>query len=264
MSSIIKQSKVVVETQEPYIVGNAIRKANEISSDYDTSDVEKTFMNKLEELSYKIEDAEKRYKDIVNESEKILFETNNEAEKILAEAKNDGHNQGYHEGKKKADEELLEAKQILQDEYDLMYKELLDEKNAFLKDTKNKIADIFNMAFKKVFENEVAHSNNLLNILIMKGLREVADEKEITIMLSEEDYNKFDREEFKKQLGSLYDDKIIKISFDRNISNASCIIETSIGYIDASLNHLARYISALIDNSIQETDEASSEMSDEN
>ena len=207
------------------------------------------------EIGKKINDAEKRYKDIVDESEKIIFETNNKAEKILSEAKKDGQDQGYIDGKKIADEESAQYKAQLDLEFQKNLELMQKEKQDFLIHTKNQLGEIFKTAFIKVFENEIAHSNTLLQILIMKGLRELSDEKEIRVILSENDYKIFDKEAFKVALGDLYSDKIITFAQDKNAQNGTCILETSLGYIDASLNHLARYVTMLIDDSIVESNE---------
>lgn len=257
MSSVIKHHNLIVENQDPYIVGNTVKVYDE-EGNVSTQTIERreeSLMTKLEELSEKINDAEKRYKDIVDESEKIIFETNNKAEKILSEAKKDGQDQGYIDGKKIADEESAQYKAQLDLEFQKNLELMQKEKQDFLIHTKNQLGEIFKTAFIKVFENEIAHSNTLLQILIMKGLRELSDEKEIRVILSENDYKIFDKEAFKVALGDLYSDKIITFAQDKNAQNGTCILETSLGYIDASLNHLARYVTMLIDDSIVESNE---------
>lgn len=252
MSSIIKYRNINVTTDDPCIIGNTVKKEVSATPQLSIEEQEDSLMDRLEKLSSKIEDAEKRYNEIVEESDKVIFETNTKAEKIIEEAKNDGMQKGYIEGKNKASEELQTMKLQIQDEYELKLQELDNEKKKFLQDTKNEISVIFRNAFTKVFENEIKYSNDLLEILIVKGLRELSDEKEVRVLLAEEDYRKLNKESLQRRVGNDFNDKHISVSFDKNLKNGSCLLETSLGFIDASLDNLANLVSNLIDNSIYE------------
>lgn len=257
MSSIIKYRNLNYETDDPLVIGcNArkeILKAAGEDEEHGETEIEKKermLLEKLDELSHRIEEAESKYKEIEIDSDRLLRETNEQVDDIVSKAKDIGYKKGYDEGKTKADNEGKDYKLKLDVELATRMTELKNERKEFLNNTKDQIIDIFNESFKRVFENEIKYSKDLLNALVIKGLRELTDEKEVRIVLDEEDYKNFDRESFLKQVGDEFNDKVISFSFDKNLEQGSCLIETSVGFIDASLNNLANCISELISENV--------------
>ena len=68
---------------------------------------------------------------------------------------------------------------------------------SFLKNAKDTITEIVKDSFEKMFNVEVKESSKVLNTLVLRGLRELTDEKEVRVIFSEEDYQNFNKEKFK-------------------------------------------------------------------
>ena len=259
MSSIIKHSNLLYRSDEPIKVSSLSSNQMQIAKDVNhnqeaNSNVEELLVNKLEELSKNIEEAEKSYKKIIEESNELIIKTNEEVVKLKNEAREEGYNSGFQEGISKANDEFEIMKKRLYEEVENEKNNnvisLNSEKHNFLITAKEKITNIIEITLSQVLKYEIKHNKTFLNTLVLKGLDELGDEKEIRILLSEEDYKVFDKEDFLNALKNDYEEVKISISCDKKLDLGDSIIETSAGFINVGVNNIAQYIAFIIDKNI--------------
>ncbi|MCQ2911155.1 MAG: hypothetical protein MJ244_03105 [Clostridia bacterium] len=258
MSSIIKYSNLCYENQDPIVVtcdtAKEIYKANEKElkekHNMELRSEEQILLDKLDKLEKEIDEAEAKYQTIIQDTSKQILDANKKVDKLLEDAKVEGIRRGMQEGKNRQQKEMEEYKAKCDQEINNKVLELEQDKKEFLKNAKDTITDIVKDSFEKMFNVEVKESSKVLNTLVLRGLRELTDEKEVRVIFSEEDYQNFNKELFLNEIKGQYDDKVLSFSFDKSLGNGSCLVETSLGFIDSSVNNLAESVSLLISSSI--------------
>lgn len=191
------------ENQEKIIDNNY-----EFDKEEDISDSTTYIDANEDEINNILEDAYKQAEEIIEKAKK-------DADSINKEANARGYEEGYNNGKREAQKELLELKQQLED------------------DLKPKISEIIqtlvtNMIGIQKFEKEV------ILFLIKVGLEEIDLNNDIVIKVSQDDYD-----EVINNINFFTDNLSEKISFevlqDNKLNKNDCIIETSLGIIDCGL-----------------------------
>lgn len=250
MSSIIKNRYL---NYEPEDVVKVTVDRNIISSGANALDPdagEDDFATKLGNLSRQIEEANEELDKLAMQKQEMIDEANSQAEAIRNEALKEGSELGYAEGKHKVDAEFAQMKHDLLVEMGNERTKLEEEKKQFFKDFKEKVGTIIPNALAKLYEHEVKTEPHIIDAIILKGLMELSDEKDIRVILSEDDYKTFDREAFLQNLKNGGYDKDVAITYDKDLTLGDCLIDTNAGFISCGMNDFAKSLSLLIESNI--------------
>ncbi len=247
MSNIIKAFKV--------IEGSNVSEENlELKSEAINNALLKEAQKKYEEIITKAKkEAEKIIASAQEEYEKHLNIVYEKAKSILEEHKQigyeagykegkeegfkEGYEAGYKEGKEEADKLINEALSI-KDEYINMRKQLL-------KETEKDIIDMVITIYEKVLYKKVDEDKELIVSLVQNGIKDLEVKGKLTIIVSKYDYEVV--KENKKQIlskATLIDDVDIRV--DNDMSKGDCILETSKGDIDISIENQLKEIKEFI------------------
>lgn len=241
MSNIIKSFRVV-ETE---------------ASDFDPS-------NRIEEMDNKVVDsiieeakekARKEYEKIINDAKEEALAIIEEAEvqkesmidtaytrskEILEQSKengytngyevgyDEGHGIGYNEGKAKSDLLIKEALEI-KDKY-------LLQKESLLKDLEEDIIELVISIYEKVLNIKSEEDSEMIISLVLNGINSLDLTDKLTIIASKEDFNILEmaKDEILAKASMISE---LSIKYDISLGKGDCILETSKGNIDVSLNN---------------------------
>lgn len=182
--------------------------------------------------------------EIAFEEEKaiILEQARQEAENIVASAKIEAENQqkqayemgkvqGYEEGKKIAESELIEAKQQLEAEkadIQMQYEQQIAEvEPQFV----NLVADLVEKMTGVIAEER----KEVIIYLLRRGLKQTGRSKNIVVVVSEEDFA-FVNKEKEMLMQCIGKDCMFDIIEDRKLTKNQCMIETEGQSINCSLD----------------------------
>lgn len=232
MSSIIKSPfinyasnnkkliKVINETE------NTVNKPSSIIKS-DTSNIEKIVREERHKAEVVSNDIINK---AMNESECIIQDAKNKALELEREAYNNAFENGYNDGLKKSQEELLIKEQELQ----LIMEDAIKHKENIISELEPKVAIIINSLVEKL-TNYVVDKEQIILYLIKKGLSEVELLENVIIRVCVDDYDYVveNKEMFTSNISEQVSIEILK---DASLSSNDCIIESKSGNIDCSLN----------------------------
>lgn len=249
MSSIIKNRNLNFEPDDVVKVSisrNMTSGSNALAVDNNEDD----FSRKLDNLLGSINEAQIELESLAKQKEEMIAEANSQAQAIRDEALKEGSEIGYNEGKEKVNVEFAQMKAQFQNEMDNERAKFEEEKKEFYKEFKDKVGTIIPDALSKLFEHEVKTDKAVLDAIILKGLMELSDEKDIRVILSDEDYKNFDRDNFLSKLRNAGYEKEVAVTYDKDLQNGDCIIDTNAGFISCGMSDFATSLSELIEKNI--------------
>ena len=119
--------------------------------------------------------------------------------------------------------------------------ELLETINALAKKKKTTLQEakeeILNFAFiiaKRIVQTELSTNPDTLNNIVLEALDKITDKDKVIIRVNSTDLEKV-RNNIEHYLEIMTDIKNLEVQSDNRIESGGCIIETKLGYIDASL-----------------------------
>ena len=185
------------------------------------------------------------------EAEKLADEAKKQAELLFEQKKQ----QGYQEGVSRLQDEILERKAVLEEnfrqkevELENMSKELQDDYEAKLDALEADMVDVMIRVFHKVFNIQFDNKKQIILHLIKDTLLGIDAGKNFTIRVSESNYKFIESHvaDIKEKIGN---DVAIDVVNDLNLEENDCIIETATGVyncgIDMVLSHLEKDIRSL-------------------
>ncbi|PAB61273.1 FliH/SctL family protein [Anaeromicrobium sediminis] len=225
----IGNTKELINYEKNIVEEIALTEEREIF-DYDSLYKEE-YEKKIAQLDLMIDD---KYKEAEKKAQSLIEKAKEEAEELkkksydegYLEGKNAGFNDGYEGGKKEAShhiDEALEIKKILLEEKAVLYEKT--EKEAI-----NLIVDIAG----KVLDKEMDENDDYILGLVKSALDKCAYTEEIVIRVSEDDYENTKALE-NKIICLIPNVENIRIKKDSSLEKGSCILETSSGSIDSSV-----------------------------
>ena len=255
MSKIIKSFRVIDED-------HASRHANTINEQEIQIDpnITKTIITEARQKSIKIiaeanEGAKRILEDAYNKSEEKINKAYENSKEIFHNAKlegyeigykdgkkegyNDGYEIGYNEGKE-ASEKLIEEALEIKNQY-------IQIRNQVLKETEKDIIELIITIYEKVLYKKVEEDEELIVSLVLKGIDNLEVSEKLTIIVSQEDYETVEKS---KNLilakASLIDELDIRVNSD--MKKGDCMIETSMGSVDVSINSQLEEVKDLLVN----------------
>lgn len=167
-------------------------------------------------------------KEALLEAKDILSKANFEIEelknKVISESKEEGYREGLAQAKQEYEQLIEEAKEI-KEQAGVEYKKVLDSIES---DAVNTILEIA----KKVISQELNCKQNIL-LLVRDAFEKCSKDSKAVLRLSEHDYNYVN--DNKDELFSMLErSEETEIKKDLSLKEGGCIIDTSLGSIDAS------------------------------
>lgn len=254
MSKVFKSSRVVID-DKAFVLST---KAHEIEAVIESKEiaVNEGFDPHLAanqiidaakiEANQILEDADREYEQKIasaqNSSDAIVANAYDQAKGIMEQAKAEGYQDGYNRG---VDDSQEIAKQIV-DEAISIKEEWQQMRNNLFHKTEPEMIEIVIEALEKVLDYKVETDQTLIESLIRQGISRVTKSHQVSIRVSNEDYN---HALSIKPMIIATSDKIedIDIKRDPSLKNGSCIIDTESGSIDSSLNTQLDQIKKLFD-----------------
>lgn len=255
MHKIFKASDIILDTQKK-TVSNSFD--NPSSDDYNIyiepqspiDTIEKAFNEKeiillrAKSEAFRIvrtanENAEKLLDDAKAECERLKIQTEEDAKKL-------GYDEGYALGVEESEALKINAQQV--------YDEAVENRDKMLKEIEPQSIDLIIKIVKKLLGDIVELKPQVIQNLIMQGLTDVTITGNIIIRVSKQDYDHVmeNKDVFLAKLEGGNNVEIIK---DPALSKSDCIIETSFGNIDCSLEQqfesLKQNLYFIFNNSVQ-------------
>ena len=196
----------------------------------------------VEELLEDTSETEEKIQEAKDNAVQIVARANEDAAAIVARAKEEadiiradnaeiGRNEGYEEGKKKAEEEAAELRKAIEDEklqMEIEYNQRLNEMEPMLVDT-------ILMVFEKVTHVLSLDKKDLVLQLVNDVLSKTEISKEFLIRVSPDDY-KFVIDNREHINGVVSHNVQIEIVEDPTFKKGQCMIESDSGIYDCSLD----------------------------
>ena len=176
----------------------------------------------LDDVSPIPEDAKHDATKALNEAEKIIAEAQEKAATIREQAKEAGRQEGRGEAQAKISEALETLNQAIK------------ERKEIVKDSENEILRLAIKVAEQIIRSEVSlHRDVCLNI-VSEAIGRISDREQIIVRVNREDAEYLKR--YKDRLAGILDGvKSFTILEDSVIEPGGCVIETSLGFIDAKI-----------------------------
>lgn len=245
LSNIIKSTRII----ERQLVSR--------EEETDTSIYEALLEEAREKYDKIIKDAMKTSEEIINsayeKSEEVLNNTHKRAQDIFKESEikgyeighkkgyKEGYDDGYYKGYKEGKED---SKKLISQALDIK-KEYIDKRNCLLKDVEKDLIQLVISVYEKVLYEKVEEDEELIVSLILNGIDNLEISQKLTIIVSEEDYEAVKKsKDIILAKASLVDEIDIRINSD--MVRGDCVLETSKGNVDVSINNQLKEIKDLL------------------
>lgn len=247
MANIIKSSQV--NLMEKVIVNIGENK------DLQTSEIKNLQEDSDNEYDQIIDIAKKQAEDIVNAAileagtikENVTKDAKEQIEKIKKEAheegyklgEDEGRSQGYENGHKegfqKGYDEGKEESNLLIEEANSIKREYIEEKEKALNSIETDVINLVFSVVEKTLNQKLEENDEIIVNLVLKGLESLNSKDDIRIRVSKDDFEKVDgsKEAILSKV-SLIDN--LKVDVDSNFKKGDCIIESSKGNVDVSID----------------------------
>lgn len=164
------------------------------------------------------------------EAEQLVEQARQEADSIRDVARQEGFAAGLEEGRRQAEQELMESRGQLQAEFDERMEELVKQEEQL----EPEFAELVIALVRKLTGVICEDKKEVILYLIGNAIRHLERPKQITIRVPNEDMERVSakRAIFKKLAGL----EELDITEDAGLENNQCIIETESRIIDCSLD----------------------------
>ena len=175
--------------------------------------------------------GEELYREAQLKSAQLLKAAEQDAKKIKEEAHNEGYNQGLEKAKNECELRLQSELQLLGQ----TLSQVPDLKIRTVKEAESTLTKILALAIEKIVRIKTAKDNEVIVRLLDELLPQVAETEELVIQVSKDDLERVTG--YKDTISALCP-KVseIKIIASDEIDKGGCILNTSIGNIDAKLD----------------------------
>lgn len=238
LSNIIKSSRVVersVVSSEDKSLGNTGLKEElleEAKEEY-----EKIILAAKEEAREIIDSAYEEYEDrlsLAYERAKEIF--SNSEKKGYDKGFISGKDRGFKEGYQKGYEEGKKDSEILIKEALEIKNSYIAKRNSMLIELEQDIIHLVITIYEKVLNKKIEEDKELIVSLVLNGIENLEISEKLTIIISQEDFDIVDKSrDIILAKASLIDELDVRIN--SNMEKGDCILETSKGSVDVSINN---------------------------
>ncbi len=210
------------------------------SKEKDFSEMDKS---SLQEVASKLmEDASQKAEEIINQAQLQYEETqlliqseqnnwNSQKEHLIKEAQKEGFENGYNQGKTNAIEqytELIKEAQVIVEAARQDYLEYIESAEEVIFSLGMKVAE-------KIIGHEIKQNDNAFLSIVRNAIKEVRNHSEISIFVHPTFYELLVSS--KSELQSLMNQSVDLFIYPNiELSETSCVIESSFGRVDASVD----------------------------
>jgi len=244
--NVIK-GEMIRKTSKPVIIGqkrqsetseNLIGKVEESEAELLKTEIErmqeevKLRQNELRALNEELAKRQENMEEKIKEMEKNAAE-NIEYEKKVSQ--NRGYQDGYQEGLNQGKEEVIENSKRLIIRAQSILNEVVDHKTNLIEENEENLINLAIKIAEKIIKQEIKEDREIIRNNLKDAIKMVPVSKELTIIVNWEDleYIKEIREKLISEINGVEKIEIIE---NANIEKGGCILETSMGTIDASIN----------------------------
>lgn len=217
-----------------------------------------------------IEEAKKKYESILEkankEAEKIITEANEQKENHLNQAYenskelfkefrekgyNEGYNIGYKEGNSEGyskgyDEGKTESDKLIQEAIDIKNECMKTKDNIYREIEEDVIQLVIDICEKVIYE-KIDEDKEYIVSLILKGIESLNATENLVVRVPREDYDIVEMSKDKILVkASLINE--LEVKADSNLDKGDCIIETSSGNVDMSVQDQVEKVKKLLNN----------------
>lgn len=161
------------------------------------------------------------------EAEEIRAAAMSEASLIRDRARNDGYNKGYEQGTAAAEAMKNEAASLLED--------ARNERERILAEIEPQVVDLTVDILDKILGDVKVIEPQVVLYLVKKGLSETKMSGEITVKVSDSEYDAVvDNKQLVPELAAA--SAKIEIVRDHSLASGDCVIETEFGNVDCSID----------------------------
>ena len=178
---------------------------------------------------------------IVAEKEKLLAKANQEInhykekefQSIEQEKKiifDEAHQDGFEQGKNEATQELAS---LIQD-FKQAINSIETEKKKIFNNAQPGIVDLGFAIAEKIIQKELNQDSHIFQNILHEAITRVTEKDKVIVKINTDDYEAAQnyKTSFKKELSEF---KHIDFTIDAEVERGGCIIETNMGFIDASI-----------------------------
>lgn len=244
MYNIIKSSRIVEEVH--------------IDDDKNIkiTDEEKKYIEKAQKLYEEIvSSGEKKYDQIVDEAnkkaDKFIGEAYDKSKEIFENAQKEGYKKGYDEGfnegyNKAYDNGENDADKIIDEALSIKDEYLNIKDNVYEEIEKDVIELVFTIC-EKIINEKLENDRETIISLVLKGLDNAHARGDIIIRVSKEDFDIVEMSKEKILAHATMIDNL-EVKLDGNLKRGDCIIETSKGNVDVSVEYQLNEVKELLNN----------------
>lgn len=168
--------------------------------------------------------------DIADEMAQIrqtrLQEINAEINQIKETAIQSGHQEGKQKAESSYTQKLLELTAVIND--------VAENKHRFLKDSESELLTLSLKIAEHLIQKSIELDPETITSVITTAIRRITDKDKVIIKVSPDDAD-IVRQRRDQILEKMPDIRSLEIHDDPKLERGGCIIETRLGYIDASL-----------------------------
>jgi len=142
-----------------------------------------------------------------------------------------GYNAGFEQGKKEGASQLADqSAQILE-----TINDAIAEKNKLLKKARGEVLRLAIKVAEQILKSEISLNQAVCVNIVAEAISKITDKDRVIIKVNrlDADFVKMNKDRFLKFMGDV---KNLTIQEDSRIDQGGCIIETDLGYIDATIN----------------------------
>ena len=243
MSSIIKSSKVLE------VKGDSLIKKTDNKEEKVLLEKAKEKYDEIVEIANK--EAENIIRSGYEEKKIILDKAFEEAKKSFEQWKQKGHEEGlklgYDKGYMEGYEKGRKDSNILIDEALEIKEHYIKEKEKIYREIEEDIIKLVIEISEKVIYDKVDQDKEYIVSVVLKGIDSLNTTESLIVRVSKEDYKIVEMSKNKiLAKASLVND--LEVKLDNNLNKGDCIIETSKGNVDVSIDYQIEKVQELLNN----------------
>ena len=192
-----------------------------------------------------------QFNGIDNNSNCIEFDKKNSRE-AKDTAESSAYKKGFQEGEQASQKSSMLKLEPVLNNYRRAILELNKVKNEIIQNAEQKTVNLALAIAKKIVGNEVSTNKNVVENIVNKALEKVTGDERVTVKISQSDLCHFKNDQ-KINSDILKNSRYINFEADDNIKDGGCIIETSMGEIDARIEKQFKIVEEAFDQEMQKS-----------
>lgn len=235
--SVIKNYQISIGTPLKVNVQDTIKQ----NTSNDAHNINEDSLKKLSNIQVDkfIEEAKIKAEEMLNQAhekvESILNNANQQAIKLKNDAKEEAIQLGYQDGFNKGYEDSKKEHVCLINEVEDLKQKTLEECKKYMESIESDIIKMVMEISKKVIHNKISIDKDEVLQMVKQSIEKCCNNEQITVRVSFEDYN-YIYENRDKLISSIEGLEKLEIVKEESLEIGSCVIESSYGTIDSSVN----------------------------